>query len=293
MVQHVETSLLRIACEIGGPANGSPVLLLHGWPDDPRTYGRVAPQLQATGFRTITPWLRGFGGTSFRSPDTMRSGEIVAMAQDAIDLADALKLETFAVVGHDWGARIAYALATAFPERITRIAALSVGWQPGELPTPDFEQARHYWYQWFMATQRGADAVRADGKAFARIMWDSWAPRGWYDEAEFAATARSFDNPDWADITLHSYRVRWGEADNDPRYRALDARAKSVQKISVPALMIQGGVDGATLPSTTAGKDQNFSGGYRRVVLDGVGHFPTREAADEVGRLLLDFIGRK
>jgi pimeloyl-ACP methyl ester carboxylesterase len=169
---------------------------------------------------------------------------------------------------------------------------MSVGWQPGALPVPGFEQARKYWYQWFMSTERGAAAVAANGKAFARIMWDTWAPQGWYGEAEFAATAESFENPDWADITVHSYRVRWGEAEKDPRYAAFDAQLLAAKSISVPTLMIQGGADGVTLADTTAGKGQYFTGGYARHVLDGVGHFPTREAAERVNPLLLEFLAR-
>ena len=126
------SSTLKIAYEAGGPSSGHPVVLLHGWPDDVRTYDRVVPALHAAGFRTVAPYLRGFGDTSFVSKDAMRSGEIVAMAQDAIDLADALNLQKFAVIGHDWGARIAYALAIAVPQRISRIVTISVGWQPGD-----------------------------------------------------------------------------------------------------------------------------------------------------------------
>ena len=223
----------------------------------------------------------------------MRSGEMVAMAQDAIDLADALKLETFAVVGHDWGARIAYVLAAVHPERATRICALSVGWQPGELPTPALEQVRKYWYQWFMATERGAETVKNDRKAFARIQWETWAPLGWFKESEFETTAKSFENPDWPEVTVHSYTVRWGEARKDPRYRDLDRRAMSAQAISVPTLMIQGAADSVTLASTTDGKEKYFTGGYRRHVLDGIGHFPTREAPDAVSRLVIDFLKTK
>lgn len=289
MSQIATTPTLRIAYEDGGPKDGSPVLLLHGWPDDPRTYDAIAPALWVAGFRTIAPYLRGFGATSFLFDTTPRSGEMVAMAQDAIDLADSLGLKTFAVIGHDWGARIAYVLGAAFPERITRIAALSVGWAPGELATPSLEQVRNYWYQWFMATKRGKETVRRDPKAFARIQWETWAPHGWFSEADFAATANSFENPDWPAITLHSYTVRWGEADKDPRYRDLDSRAMAAQSISVPTLMIQGGADGVTLAATTDGKDKYFTGGYRRVVLDGVGHFPTREKPKAVNKLLLAF----
>jgi pimeloyl-ACP methyl ester carboxylesterase len=290
MPHHIATPLLRVAYEDSGPAGGPPVLLLHGWPDDPRTYDKIAPALNQAGFRTIAPWLRGYGETAFLSPVTMRSGEIVAMAQDALDLADALGLKKFAVIGHDWGARIAYVLAIVAPERVTRIAALSVGWQPGELPTPNFEQARKYWYQWFMATERGAAAVHKDPKGFARAQWDTWAPQGWFGVAEFETTAASFENPDWADVTVHSYRVRWAEADKDPRYAALDAKAMAAQTINVPTLMIQGGADGVTLADTTAGKERYFTGGYSRHVIDGAGHFPTREAADEVSRLLAGFL---
>src|SRR6476620_1423341 len=125
------TSTLTVAYEAGGPSSGFPVFLLHGWPDDVRTYDQVVPVLNAEGFRTVAPYLRGFGDTSFLSKEAMRSGEIVAMAQDAIDLADALNLGKFAVIGHDWGARIAYALAIAVPQRISRIVSASVAWQPG------------------------------------------------------------------------------------------------------------------------------------------------------------------
>ncbi|MGA9199240.1 MAG: alpha/beta fold hydrolase, partial [Pseudolabrys sp.] len=226
-IQFATTPTLWVAYERGGPVGGPPVILLHGWPDDVRTFERMVPAVQGAGFQTVVPWLRGFGPTSFLSSETMRSGEMVAMAQDTLDLADALKLNTFAVVGHDWGARIAYVLAAVHPERTTRICAMSVGWQPGELPTPALEQVRKYWYQWFMATDRGSEAVRRDRKALARIQWETWAPRGWFDEGEFEITANSFENPDWPDITLHSYRVRWGEADKDPRYRDIDRRAKA------------------------------------------------------------------
>jgi pimeloyl-ACP methyl ester carboxylesterase len=289
-VPFVDTPTLRIAYEIGGPADGPPVLLLHGWPDDPRTYDKIVPALQAAGFRTIAPFLRGFGATTFQPGQIMRSGEMVAMAQDALDLADGLDLEDFVVVGHDWGARIAYALAILVPERVTKICAMSVGWQPGGLPTPHFEQARKYWYQWFMSTERGAQAVAKDCKGFARVMWETWAPQGWFGENEFATTAKSFDNPDWPDVTVHSYRVRWEEAEKDPRYATLDAQVHEAQSISVPTLMIQGGADGVTLAETTAGKGPYFTGGYARHVLDGVGHFPTREAPERVNKLLLEFL---
>lgn len=286
----VATPILDIAFEIGGPDDGPSVILLHGWPDDVRAFDFIAPALHDAGLRTFAPWLRGFGPTRFLSSQTMRSGQIAAMAQDVIEFADALKLERFAIVGHDWGARIAYLLASVAPDRVRQIAALSVGWQPGEFVTPPFEQARLFWYQWFMATERGAEIVRRNGKAFARFQWETWGPPGWFNDDAFDATASSFENPDWAEITLHSYRVRWGEAKPDPRYAELEQRQKAARTISVPTLMIQGGDDRCVLPSSSDGKDKFFTGPYRRCVLDGIGHFPTREAPEKVAELLLEFL---
>jgi pimeloyl-ACP methyl ester carboxylesterase len=290
MTEFITTPTLRIAYERHGQPDGSPVIFLHGWPDDIRTYDATCRVLRTAGLHMILPWLRGFGSTTFTSTQTMRSGEIVAFAQDVLDLADALKLDTFAIVGHDWGARVAYVLAATHPERVSRICAMSVGWQPGDVAMPDFEQARHYWYQWFMATKLGAQAVRDDPRGFALTQWKTWSPPGWFDEAEFEATARSFGNPDWTDVTVHSYRVRWNEADKDATYRELDLRARSAKIISVPTLVIHGLRDTATLPAASADQERFFVGGYDRHVLEGVGHFPTREAPDKVAALLLSFL---
>jgi pimeloyl-ACP methyl ester carboxylesterase len=289
-IAHALTPQLDISYIDSGPAEGFPALLLHGWPDDARTFNEISPALNRAGYRTIAPWLRGFGSTRFRSDATMRSGQMVAMAQDALDLADTLGIDRFAVIGHDWGARIAYILAALFPERVTRCAALSVEWTPGEMQTPPLPQARAFWYQWFMATQRGAEFVRNHGIAFARSQWETWSPPGWFDEATFETVAQSFANPDWADITLHAYRVRWGEADPDPAYAALQARQKAARTIAVPTLMIQGGDDRCSLPSSSEGREQYFSRSYTRRVLEGVGHFPTREASGRVGKLLVEFL---
>jgi pimeloyl-ACP methyl ester carboxylesterase len=288
----VTTRLLEMAYETSGPDVGSPVLLLHGWPDDVRTYDGVRPALHSAGFRTVVPWLRGFGPTRFLSPATPRSGQISAMAQDVLDFADALSLERFRLVGHDWGARIAYFLASIAPERIERMVTMSAGWDPGPWKTPGLPQARNFWYQWFMATERGAAVVRRDGITLARFLWSTWSPPGWFDESAFAATARSFENPDWAAITLHSYRVRWEEAEPDPRYADLERRQQSVRAISVPTLLIHGGDDRCVDASTSEGKDQNFTGTYERRVIPGAGHFLAREAPQTVAEWTAEFLRR-
>ena len=165
------TEHLEIAYTDHGPPDGPPVLLLHGWPDDASTWDLVALQLNAAGFRTLTPTLRGFGQTRFRNAGARRTGNSGRLALDAIALMDALNIKRFVVAGHDWGSNTAEAMAVGWPKRVRRMAMLSTPSRLGGLPTPPFEQAQRQWYHWFQATGRGADAVRADPKGFARIMW--------------------------------------------------------------------------------------------------------------------------
>jgi pimeloyl-ACP methyl ester carboxylesterase len=287
-MERLATDTLEIGFNAAGPRDGPVVLLLHGWPDDPTTWDQVSPALIAAGFRTIAPWLRGFGPTRFRSAQSVRDGRTAALAQDAIELMDGLGVARFAVVGHDWGARIAYALAALIPERLTAIAALSVGYSPrGAFPVPPFRQSRAWWYQWFMALDRGAEAIAEDPIGFARLQWETWSPPGWFDEAEFERAAQSFDNPDWLAIMLSSYRSRWREEKRDPQYDPVQERIARVGRISVATLTIQGAADGTVLPQSTENLDGYFSGPYRRLLLDGVGHFPTREAPAAVAEALL------
>jgi len=288
-VDRVRTDVLEICYETGGPPGGTPVFLVHGWPDAPRGWDAVARPLEADGWRTIRPYLRGFGPTRFRSADIPRAGHGVALAQDIVDLADALGLDRFAIVGHDWGARAAYTVAALFPHRVTAIAALALAYQPGGTFTiPGFSQARAFWYQWFLCLDQGADAVRRDPLGFARIQWDTWSPPGWFDEAEFAATAENFTNPDWVPVTLSAYRARFlpGEV-RDPRYDLLERRLRETGTLSRPALMMQGAADLCDEPQSSEGLDRFFTGGYTRIVLNGVGHFPHREAPVEVAQAVL------
>jgi len=283
----VRTAVLEVTYDIGGPANGLPLMLLHGWPDDVRGWRRSAGLLQARGWRTITPYLRGFGPTRFLSDAAIRDGRGVALAQDAIDLADALGLQAFAVAGHDWGARAAYTLAALFPQRVRAIAGIALAYQPrGAFNLPPFSQARRFWYQWFLALDGGPSALRADPKGFARIQWDTWSPPGWFDEGEFAATARSFENPDWVAITPHGYRSRWRSEPLDRRYNVLQDRLGDIETLSAATLMIQGAADLCNEPASSEGLDRFFTGAYQRVILDGVGHFPPREAPEAVAEAI-------
>lgn len=287
----VTTPVLEIACELSGPEGGHPVMLLHGWPDDIRTWDEIIPTLHANGLRTIVPSLRGFGETRFRSANTPRSGQLSALGQDLIDCLDALNLEHCAIVGHDWGARAAYIASCLAPKRVTHCVALSVGWGTND---PDqvlsLNQAQNYWYHWFMALPRGEALVRNERRAFTRYIWKIWTPDHPLSDAEFDETAPSFDNPDWADIVLHSYRVRWGLAEVDPMLEPLEAKLRADSTITVPTLVIHGGADPCNAPSTSEGREHLFSGIYLREILEGVGHFPQRETPKETAALIVPFL---
>lgn len=290
-VRMVATPLLDVAYEDRGPPDGPCVLLLHGWPDDIRTWDGIVNALHSAGFRTIAPYLRGFGPTRFLSPNTARSGQLAALASDVIDFADALGIDRFSLVGHDWGARAAYILACTSPERVAACVAISVGWGTNDpeqsLTLP---QTQNYWYHWLMALPRGASLIHADRRRFTRYIWDIWNP-GWPVPGDvFERTAAAFDNPDWAEVTLHSYRVRWGHAEPDPRYAALEERLSSDPLISVPTLTLHGDSDPCNHPSTSENKDGLFKGFYRRTALPNLGHFPQRESPDAVLAEALPFL---
>jgi pimeloyl-ACP methyl ester carboxylesterase len=285
----VQTDVLDIDLQDAGPAEGIPVLLLHGWPDAPRGWHAVAERLHAAGFRTLAPALRGSGQTRFRSPERVRDGRGVALAADALALLDALGLERVGVIGHDWGARAAYSLAALAPERVSAVVGLALPFQPRAVfEVPAFEQARAFWYQWFMNVDRGADAVRRDPVGFAQIQWRTWSPPGFYEEAEFVATAESFQNPDWVDVTLSAYRTRFRDDEpTDPDLAGLAAKLAEVDVLDVPTVTILGDDDRCDLPAKSEGLERHFSAGYSRILIGGVGHFPHREAPHEVAEIVI------
>ena len=290
-MKSIDTTLLRVGYEEWNPRGGRAVVLLHGWPDSPRCWSGVAPALAQAGWRVLAPALRGFSPTRFLRPETPRTGQLSALGRDLLEFIDALELRRPALVGHDWGARAAANACGLRPGVASHLALLSIGYgthSPAQhLSLP---MARNYWYHWYMATPRGERSVREDRRAFARIMWDTWAPAGWYDEQEFEATAAAFDNDDWPDVTLHSYRHRWGHAPSDPHYAADEAALHPAPVLDVPTLVLHGAVDTVNDPETSAGKESYFTGPYVRKLMPGVGHFPQREASDEVARELLDFM---
>lgn len=290
MIRYASTDLLNIAYLEQGRDTAPVVLLLHGWPDDATTWSNVLPQLMAAGYRVIAPWLRGFGKTVFHKAGTSRTGNSGILALDAIALMDALKIEKFSVVGHDWGANIAESLAVGWPDRIKQIALLATPPRLGGTPTPPFKHAQLEWYHWFQATKRGQQAVKTDPIGFAHIMWENWSPKGWFNEATFNQVAESWKNEDFVAVTLHSYQSRWDEAEPDTKSVELEKEVKSTKTLSLPALYIQGEADGVNPLYTGEDVHQKFTGRFDRIVMPGVGHFPSREAPDLLSGYLIQFL---
>jgi pimeloyl-ACP methyl ester carboxylesterase len=291
----IHTELLEIAYFDDGPQDGTPILLLHGWPESPIGFERISYSLHEQGFRTIAPFLRGFGATRFLSADTPRVGGFAALMQDGFDLMDRLGVDRFSVIGHDWGARAGYAMAALAPDRVTSLCALSVAFQPRfEFHVPPYEQSRRFWYQFFMCSDKGAERVTDDPISFSRFQWDTWSPTGWFTEEAFKAAARAWENPDYAAITLNGYRSRWLENEvRDPRYNEIQRFLGQSERIYVPTLMIQGGSDFCDPPTESQGLEQFFAAGYERIVIANVGHFPHREAHAAVATAILHHLCRK
>lgn len=290
-MEFANTARLRVGYREHGAAGGEPLILLHGWPDDIHTWDQLIPLLAQQGYRLIVPYLRGAGETRFLDPHTPRSGQISALAQDLLELADVLQLPRFCVIGHDWGALAAYTAALLAPERVRRCIALSVGWGSQDAAQAlGLEQARNDWYHWYLSTQRGADTLKKERRELASLLWQSWAPSWQFTQAEFRSTAHSFDNPDWPAVTLHSYRHRWGFCDGDPHYADVETRLRQNSVIAVPTLLLHGTEDGADGVATSTHKEHLFSGPYLRSVLEGVGHFPQRERPDAVAEAIIGWL---
>lgn len=287
----IDTSLLRVGYQEWNPGAKRTMVLMHGWPDSPSCWTAMVPTLVNAGFHVIAPALRGFNPTTFLRADTPRTGQLAALGRDLVEFVHALELHRPILVGHDWGARAVANACGLQPGIASHLVMLAVGYgtnTPGQ--TLSLEQAHNYWYHWYMATPRGEQTVREDGRAFSRKMWDLWAPAGWYAPEEFEATADAFDNPDWAPIVLHSYRHRWGHAPGDPAYALDDQTLNPAPVLSVPTLVLHGAVDTVNAPSGSADKEHFFTGPYQRSLLQGVGHFPQREAPQQVAQALLDFV---
>ncbi|MDQ7972577.1 MAG: alpha/beta hydrolase [Rhodocyclaceae bacterium] len=290
-LRQIQAGDLRVGYAELGPADGVPVILLHGWPYDIHTYVDVAPQLAAAGHRVIVPYLRGYGSTRFVSAGTPRNGQQAAVAQDILSLMDALRIERAVLGGCDWGARTACILAALWPERFTGLVSVS-GYLIGnpkanaraQAPAVEFA----WWYQSYLATDRGRDGYAADPAGFARFIWQQASPRWQFDDATFRRSAAAFDNPDHVAIVVHNYRWRIGLAEGESRFDALEARLAAAPAIALPTITLEGDANGAPHPSPAAYAGK-FTGRYQhRNLAGGIGHNLPQEAPQAFAQAVLD-----
>ena len=280
-IKQIKAGVLNVGYAEAGPANGQPVILLHGWPYSIHNYAEVAALLSAQGYRVIVPHLRGHGSTQFLSAQTVRNGQQSAIAADIIALMNALKIEKAVIGGFDWGARTANIMAALWPERCKAMVSVS-GYLIGSPEankkplSPKAEQS--WWYQFYFATERGRLGYEANRKDFAKLIWQTASPKWQFDDATFEKSASVFDNPDHVAIVIHNYRWRLGLADGEPQYDKYEKILAAGPVITVPTITIEGDANGAPHgdPANYAAK---FKGKYAHHNLEGgIGHNPPEEA---------------
>jgi len=290
-IKHVKAGVLDVAYAEDGPAHGQPVLLLHGWPYDIYSFVDVAPILAAAGYRVIIPWLRGYGETRFLSTDIKRNGQQAALAQDAIALLDALKIDKTIVAGFDWGARTADIMAALWPERCKALVSVSgylIGSQEANrAPLPPKAELQ-WWYQYYFATERGEAGYAKYTHDFARLIWELASPQWGFDDATFARSAAALDNPDQVAVAIHNYRWRLGMAEGEARYDALEKKLATLPEISIPTITMEGDANGAPHPPANA-YAKKFTGKYEfRLVSGGIGHNLPQEAPEAFAKAVID-----
>jgi pimeloyl-ACP methyl ester carboxylesterase len=281
VLKQIDAGTLNVGYAEAGPANGKPVLLLHGWPYDIHTYVDVAPLLAGAGYRVIVPFLRGYGTTRFLSDTTPRNGQQSAVAVDIIALMDALKIGSAILGGCDWGARTAGIIAALWPARCKALVSVSgylIGSQElGKTPLPPKNELE-WWYQFYFATERGRAGYAKYRREFSRLIWQIASPQWKFDDATFDRSAASFDNPDHVAIVIHNYRWRLALAEGESKYDPLEKQLAQFPAISVPSMTLEGDANGAPHldPSAYAKK---FAGRYaHRNVGGGIGHNLPQEA---------------
>ncbi len=287
-IRTARTPVLEIACLESGPRDGPPAILLHGWPSDVHDWDAVAEGLAKAGYRVLVPWLRGFGPTRFLDKSTPRSGQQAAVGADLRDFMDALGIDKALLAGYDWGGRAACVVAALWPQRVRGLVTIN-GYAIQDIGaasrTPADEMQEHrYWYQWYFHTERGREGLAKNRRGIAKLLWKLWSPNWGFTDAEFEATAASFDNPDFVDVTIQSYRHRYGNAPGDPAYDDLERQLAAQPRIAVPTVVLHGECDGVGPPAQSADAARHFSGHCERQVIPVAGHFLSREAPQAVLR---------
>lgn len=272
-LKQIDAGVLNIGYTEAGSSDGTPVILLHGWPYDIHSYEEVVPMLTAKGYRVITPYLRGFGTTRFLSDKTMRNGQQSAVASDIIALMDALKIDKAIVGGFDWGARTADVMAALWPERVKGLVSVSgyliTNLEANKKPLPPAAELG-WWYQYYFSTERGEKGYKDNTYDFNKLIWKIASPLWNFDKATYDQTAQSFNNPDHVAIVIHNYRWRLSLAKGETKYEALEKKLFTRPVITVPSITISSDFDGTAIDGKAYA--DRFTGKYSHKILKGIGH---------------------
>ena len=291
-VKHISTDMLDIGYFESGPADGPPVILLHGFPYDAHAYDATAEHLVAAGKRCIVPFLRGYGSTRFLRADSFRSGQQAALGTDLKAMMDALGLRKAVLAGYDWGGRAACVVAALWPERVTSLVTCGTAYNLQSLETatkpidPDAE--RRHWYWFYLNSERGQAALSEDRRTFCEALWRDFSPTWAFDDATYARSAAAFDNPDFAAVVLHSYRVRTGAVPGDPALAAIEQQIAGQPQITVPTIALAGADDGVDPPAPPAKVNPHFTQLKRYSTLPGIGHNLPQEAPAALANAVLE-----
>jgi pimeloyl-ACP methyl ester carboxylesterase len=294
MPTQVTAGVLSVAYEERGAPSGTAVMLMHGFPYDVHAYDEVTPILVSAGCRVVTPYLRGFGPTHFLSPDTVRSGQQAALGHDLLALMDALAIRRAVLAGFDWGGRAACIVAALWPARVLGLVSggdygYNIQDIAGSLKPQAPEYELRYWYQYYFNTERGRAGLAQNRRALCKLLWQLWSPNWHFDEATYERTAASFDNPDFVDVVIHSYRHRYGVVSGDPACEDIERRLAVQPRITVPTIALHGAANGV-LPSLGSGQRDRFGTAYERRVLPGVGHNLPQETPQDFAAAVLSLI---
>jgi pimeloyl-ACP methyl ester carboxylesterase len=288
---NIEAGDLNIGYAELGPGDGSPVLLFHGWPYDINSFAEVAPLLADRGHRVIVPHLRGYGSTKFLSDAALRNGQQSALAVDAVNLMDALKIEKATVAGFDWGARTAGIVAALWPERCKGLVSVSgylIGNQTaGKTPLPPSAELQ-WWYQFYFATDRGSEGYAKYTNDFAKLIWRLASPDWKFDDATFERSTAAFSNPDHVAIVVHNYRWRLGLTNGEKRFDKFETKLASAPDIHVPTITMEGDANGAPHPDSKAYASKFKAKYEHRLVSGGIGHNLPQEAPEAFAKAVID-----
>ncbi len=292
----IHAGVLSIGYAETGSVDGAPVFLMHGFPYDIQTYAEVAPILADAGCRVIVPYMRGFGSTRFLDDNMPRSGEQAAFGADLLALMDALNIQQATLAGYDWGGRAACVVAALWPERCTGLVSLhsyNIQNIADSLIPASPEKEQRLWYQFYLHSERGRAGLEQDRQAFIRHLWKEWSPTWNFNDVTFAQSAASFDNPDFVEVVIHSYKHRYGLVEGDPAYATIEQRLAAQPVISVPSITFDGTDDGVRSPSSPAAHSHRFSGPRSHRVVPGVGHNMPQEVPDVFAQAVLELVHSK